>query len=551
MASPNLPILTQAARVFLQVQPSTAELNSSVLAVDQGILSLPQAILQMATSSQRSLGNTDELARLFFILFNRPPDLATFSTGMSMMESQGYSLTDLAQLGLNFSTSLLSNSLNLSNRDFVSKLASLVFVDPNSILGLSQILDQLVFQLDNSILNRARVLQLACDVDNVNVKYHNFIETSLDYLAATGISPSLAELNAGQNLPEMTLIRQLLTASGSSPYGSNPYLSINGNKMLVSGNFANSFSLDLTTGLSGLGGSNNFRVYFSTDGGLTESSRLMSSSLLTNVTQVDASGLGALVKSFTFQASPLGSTVTAPNVPSTLYGSAGNDTMIGGNAVNTFVAGSGISNMKGGASNDIFYFGSGSDTATGGGGADTFVYPSNVYIQQNHATSTVTDFGNGADVLNLSLLAGNPGTAKPATPIVGSSARGAGFVNTAAAVNNSVLLVYNTGQWVDTVAGGFTTRTAAQIASLFTQPGTPLADGSATPAVPVVFAKPSTVGSTYFVISFDLFNGADLFMVNNLAPLTVVDSSEVSLVGHLNLTGNLWQSLNTAGSIIL
>ena len=192
MASPNLPVLTQAARVFLQVQPSAAELTASVLSVDQGVLSLPQAILQMASSSQRTLGNTDELARLFFILFNRSPDLATFSAGMSMMESQGYALSDLAQIGLNFSTSLLSNSLNLSNRDFVNKLASLVFVDPSSILGLAPILDQLVLQLDNFFTTRANILQLACTVDNVNVKYHNYIEPALDYLAATGVSPSTA-----------------------------------------------------------------------------------------------------------------------------------------------------------------------------------------------------------------------------------------------------------------------------------------------------------------------------------------------------------------------
>ena len=551
MASPNLPVLTQAARVFLQVQPSAAELTASVLSVDQGVLSLPQAILQMASSSQRTLGNTDELARLFFILFNRSPDLATFSAGMSMMESQGYALSDLAQIGLNFSTSLLSNSLNLSNRDFVNKLASLVFVDPSSILGLAPILDQLVVQLDNSFTTRANILQLACTVDNVNVKYHNYIEPALDYLAATGVSPSTAELNAGQSLPEMGLLRQILTASNIAPYGSNPYLSINGSKMSVSGNFASTYSLDLSTGLSTLGGSSNFRVFYTTDGGLTESSKLMSSNLLNNVTQIDASGLGALVKSFTFQASSSGSSVVAPNVPSNLTGGAGNDTLTGGNGINTIVAGSGISVMKGGTSNDTFYFGSGSDTATGGAGADTFIYPSNVYVQQNHATSTITDFGNGADILNLGLLAGNSGTAKAATPIVGSSARGAGFVNTAAAINNAVFLVYNTGQWVDTVAGGFTTRTAAQIASLFTQAGTPLADGTPTPAVPVVFAKPSTVGSTYFVVSFDPYNGADLFMVNNLAPLTIVDSSEVSLVGHLTLTGNLWQTLNSAGSIVL
>jgi RTX calcium-binding nonapeptide repeat (4 copies) len=549
--SPNSTILTQSARVFLQAQPTASELATSILSVDQGVLSLPQAILQMASSAERTLGNTDELARLFFILFNRPPDMATFTLAMTMMESQGYTITDLAQLGLNFSTSLLSNSLNLSNKDFVTKLANLVFVDPNSILGLSTVLNQLVTQLDNSLTTRASVLQLACTVDNVNVKYHNAIEPSLDYLAATGVAPSLAELSAAQSVPELVLLKQILSSSGVSPYGANPYFSINGSKLTVSGNFASSFNLDLSTATSTLGTSATYRVFYSTDGGLSDSSKVMSSSLLNGITQVDATGLGPLVKSFNFQAANSGSSVIAPNVSSTLIGGAGNDSLVGGNAPTTFIAGSGNCVMKGGTGADTFYLGAGNDTVTGGAGADTFIYPSNVFVQQNHASSNILDFGNGADILNLALLAGNSGTAKAATVIVGSSARGPGFINTAAAVNNSVLLVYNTGQWVDTPSGGFTTRTSAQIASLFTQAGTPLPDGTPTAPVPVVFAKPSTVGSTYFVISFDPFSGADLFLVNNLAPLTSVDSSEVSLVGHLNLTGNLWQALNTTGSIVL
>ena len=93
-----------------------------------------------------------------------------------------------------------------------------------------------------------------------------------------------------------------------------------------------------------------------------------------------------------------------------------------------------------------------------------------------------------------------------------------------------------------------------QIAQLFTQTYAIPASGKNPAAVgvqPVVFATPPTIGATYFVVSFDSVNGADLWMVNNLAPLTTVDQSECLLVGHLSITGNLWSALNSSGAIVL
>jgi hypothetical protein len=217
-------------------------------------------------------------------------------------------------------------------------------------------------------------------------------------------------------------------------------------------------------------------------------------------------------------------------------------------------AGSGNETLVGGTGNDTLYAGSGQDSLTGGGGLDTFVFPSSVAVTQNHATTLITDFGNGADVLNLAVLAGDSGTPKAVSPIVGSSARGTGFVNTASAINNSVFLVYNTGQWVDDTASGLTTRTPTQISQLFTQTY-PIPASGKNPATvgvqPVVFATPPTIGAQYFVVSFDTVNGADLWMINNLAPLTSVDPTECLLVGHLSITGNLWSALNSSGAIVL
>ena len=552
MASPNLPILSQAASVFLQVQPTASELTALALSVDQGVESLPQAILQLANSADRSVGNTDELARLFFMVLNRPPDLTTFSYSLALM-GQGVSFVQICNLALNFSTSLVSNSLNLSNHDFVYTLAALVYYDPNSVNGLSSVLDTVITQMNSGLITRGQVVAAAAQITGPNVKYNNYIETSLDYLAASGQPPSQAELNSGQSLPENNLLRQVLTQSGTSPYGANPYFMINGNTLKISGNMTNALTMDLTTDLSTAGGNPAYRLFYSLDGGATESSVAYTPNLLAPINYVDATTMATTLKSFTFKSSIAGSTVLAPNVSSSLTGGPGTDTLKAGNVSSLLIAGTGTETLVGGAGNDTLYAGSGQDSLTGGGGLDTFVFPSNVAVLQNHSTTLVTDFTPG-DVLNLSVLAGGSATPKAITPIVGSGARGTGFVKTADAINNSVFLVYNTGQWVDDSTSGLTTRTPTQISQLFTQTYAIPANGKIPASVgvqPVVFATPPTIGASYFVVSFDNINGADLWMVNNLAPLSTVTPNECVLVGHLSITGNLWAALSTNGAIVL
>ena len=82
-------LLARAARVFLQDQPSASELASWVARVDQGVVSMSQQVVEISRSSTRDTANTDELARMFFVLFNRAPDLATFTAAMGMMEKGG------------------------------------------------------------------------------------------------------------------------------------------------------------------------------------------------------------------------------------------------------------------------------------------------------------------------------------------------------------------------------------------------------------------------------------------------------------------------------
>jgi hypothetical protein len=118
-----------------------------------------------------------------------------------------------------------------------------------------------------------------------------------------------------------------------------------------------------------------------------------------------------------------------------------------------------------------------------------------------------------------------------------------------------VFLVYNTGLWVDVPGtNSFGYRTSSQIASLFTS--APVAPAA---ALPVVFTKSPTVGQTYFVIVYDppppvangAFNGVEIWMINNLAPLASVEANECTLIGQMSAYGNLWSALNSSSAIVL
>ena len=128
-------------------------------------------------------------------------------------------------------------------------------------------------------------------------------------------------------------------------------------------------------------------------------------------------------------------------------------------------------------------------------------------------------------------------------------------MNAAGAVDNAVFLVYNTGQWVDEGSNvNFGFRTKQQIANLFTTPS-PVSGITN----PVTFTKAPTVGQTYFVFVYDpppnngasAFTGVEIWMINNLAPLAMVDASECTLIGQMTNYGNLWSAINGSGVIAL
>ncbi|QDU28544.1 Hemolysin, chromosomal [Anatilimnocola aggregata] len=68
------------------------------------------------------------------------------------------------------------------------------------------------------------------------------------------------------------------------------------------------------------------------------------------------------------------STAAKPiNVPTTIYGDAGNDSISGGSGPDTIIGGDGVDSMAGNAGNDIFIGGNGNDVIAGGAGFDRII----------------------------------------------------------------------------------------------------------------------------------------------------------------------------------
>jgi len=545
-------LLARAARVLLQDQPSASELASWVARVDQGVVSMSQQVVEISRSSTRDTANTDELARMFFVLFNRAPDLATFTAAMGMMEKGGWSLQGIGGLGLAMSGGQLSTNLDLTNRQFVNKLAEQLFKFPANVSGLSTVLDGYVLMLGNGSLSRAQLLEIAVRYDDPSVVYEANVQPSLLYLAAAGREASIAELESGKLLPELALTRQILAAAGESPFATFPSYTVNSASATLSGTFTEAFEMNLDTGVSKLGGSGQYKMFLLNAAGTVEQSKQYDASLLSGVKNLDARGLSSAIKGFSVTASPLGSDIKAPDAKSTLTGGARSDTLTGGAAADVLTAGGGNDSLSGGAGHDVLSAGTGNDSLTGGLGKDTFTFADSNALLALGGVTTITDFGNDLDVLNLGVLQGN--AAKPAnvTLIVGSSDRNSGFVSTKSAVNNSVFLVNNTGNWVDAADAGLTTRTPAQIADLFTETFAIEGPPASTGKRDVTFTKPPVLGATYYVLSYEAVNGADLWMVSNFSNVLSVSESEVKLIGHLDLNpyGNLWTALQVAGAVV-
>lgn len=530
-------VLQRTARVFLKNQPSTGELEIWQQRVDQGTVSLNQQMLEIAGSSQRAESGADGLARLFFLLFNRPPDLATFTEAMWLMEQQGASLADIANLGLGFASGSLSNSLLLSNRQFVNQVASRVFEQPQAVQGLSDVLNQYIQALDSRAVTRGEMLAEVARFTDPIAKYNQDINASLLYLAAAGREPSAQELSAARGLPDLALARGLLIAAGQKPTGDLPFFAVDGRELQISGSLLQPLSFNLQQLSSSLGAQSSYRVFFTEDQGRSEGSLAFQGPMLQFFHNIDARGIAAGLPSFSATASVNGSQIFAPNAPSVLIGGPGNDTLVGGSG------------------NDRLITTKGRDILTGGEGNDTFVLASGQAYRTGGTFTTITDFGRGLDVLDLSVLLGSRVAAQAVTPFFGNSDRSSpGFVDLSGLVNNSVVVVNNIGTWVDEPATGdpavdLTPRMPAQIAQLFTERFDSNDDGELDTVRPITLTTPAVSSATYVVVVVDPLNGAEIWLVDNFTELSIVRANEIKLIGQVDPFDGLYTALTTAGAI--
>ena len=544
MAFSSLPIVTRAARVYLVNQPTSSDLALWAGMADQGLISLPSLIQKVADPQSRGSLASDQLARMFFLLFDRAPDYSNFSWAMSQLE-KGMALSQIAQIGLDLNGGLLSSQLGLDNTKFVNSLASRVFTNPSSVYGLSAQLSQYVQMLNDGSLTRSQLVSIASGFKSSLTRFNADVDNAEFYLAAIGTMPSRAELDSAATKSPTALLASIFTSSGISPYGDTPYFSVLNSSITVTGNLSTLLNFDLNKKTSDSGGNKFYRVFVSNDGGATVKGVAFSSSVLDGVTSLDASQLLSTLKGFSAIASDSGSVIIAPPVASALTGGAGADTLTGGVGNDVLIAGGGNDLLQGGDGDDTLIAGSGLDTLIGGQGIDTFTLPDQRTIASAQTKTTISDFGTGKDILNLGPLLGNFDKPKSVTPITGSGDRTNGYVDMTAMTDSSVALVFNTGIWGTSITRDLAPRTADQIAQLFF-----VSVNNA--ETPIVFKKVATTGQTFSVISYDSVNGADIWLIQNLAPLATITASEISLVGHMDLssTGNLWTALNTSGSIV-
>ena len=203
-----------------------------------------------------------------------------------------------------------------------------------------------------------------------------------------------------------------------------------------------------------------------------------------------------------------------------LYGGAGNDSLYGGTGNDTLIGGAGVDNFTATSGNDVF---------TGGDGADVFTFaPSPIYLSGG-SSLTITDFGRGSDTLSFGkLLNLTKDAGSKVTPILATE------TTEAAMVNGDVKLIENNGVWTTGTGTSEVARaaTAADVMTLF--------------GANKALANPTQTGK-YVVLTADIRNGADVWLINNDTGVTAITDgtagpNEIFLIGHIDGSWNLMLS---------
>jgi len=268
MATTSSVLLGRAASVYLPGGMSDAEKETLAFRINEGHTTSVEALNSIAMSANRINGEADELARLFFLVFNRPPDLATFQVGISAL-GQGMSLGAICNVIINLGASVFGASQ--TNLAFVDTLAPQMFTNPSSVVGLSFVKADLVAQLNNGTLSRVALLEGVSRLSSATIKYEESVEAALAMLVGAGREATSEDLYSLKGQSSMGMMRTALTLGGESPYGTKPYFSISANTLTVSNVLSETLTFNLQLGSVSNADSSAFSLIVSRDGGLTES----------------------------------------------------------------------------------------------------------------------------------------------------------------------------------------------------------------------------------------------------------------------------------------
>lgn len=488
--------LSRFYKLLLEQPMDGTQLSAEATRIDSGSTSLAEMLKKIYESPSRSTGRTDELAEAFFVLFDRAPDPTTFGSCMEMLRS-GKSLADIIELGLGAPGYQLSHSGYLSHTRFINKAYDIL---TGGYLLPTETVDMLAAQIDSGQTTRAQLIANA--LESPHSLFHAnrapMVKTALLYMAAANQEASAAHLATASGNTSQD-IQTALNSGGLTPTSTIPYFikqSTSGSELRITGTADSDLIINLQSGQATLGGASGFKAQYSINGGFDASTVNFSASQLQNVTSIDASLLSGKGKlSFSGKSGSSNYIVTAPAAGSiALQGSDGNDKLQGGSGVDKLIASGG------------------SDQLTGGEGADTFVL-AKVSAYTAGAYTRITDLGNGSDTLDFSLLLGN---AAPKSSSL--KAISADTTSQTTLANGSVTLLDNNGRW------GSSTPSATDIADLFGASGT-------TPSKP--FTAPGTSGR-HILITADLVNDAQIWLINNTTAVTAIASNEVTLIGQID-----------------
>ena len=512
-------LIARAAAVYLASAPAKGEIEAAVERVDTGGITVSNAIVEILSSGGRDSGPADELAKVFFLLFGRAPDALTYNAGMEFLRSGG-TLAEVCKVGLTLNGVNLSNALNLSDSDFVNRLAdSMWAVKPG---GFS--VSPYVSMLSAGTLSRAELLTAAANYTDGFLSYAKKIQPSLAYIACANRQATEEELLLFANSPALPLVRQALTQAGEDPFGQFPYWTVGGPTIYIEGKYANPLSINLQNQTATLGDDAAFSLIITRDGGLSESPIQFQGALLNDVTRLDARGFAEANGKMTLTADSKASTIYAGAITTEMIGGIGDDRLVGNSEA------------------DKLHGVDGSDTLTGGAGADTFTLNDNRKYSASELT-TITDFGVGSDVLDFSKLLGTQAETPAGINVISgvSDPTATSAINLSLLTRNGVAVIEHNGVWPSAVvgisitSGTLTARTQEQVSHLFTN---------------VTFATAPERSARNILITTDPENGGDIWLIENFTNLATIELAEIQKVGHIDTTADLFSLLSTGGTIL-